>query len=309
MLLLTSAFGNQTRPLLPRLAKAGVAVRALRKTPGGEAELRSAGAAEVVIGDMADPAVLAKAMRGVSAVYHIGPSAHPLEREIGLNMVKAAQQAGVQHFIYSSVLHPIITPLLQHVRKRDVEEKLVESGLNFTILQPADFMQTVQYRYAFETGVYKLIWGGEKRQSLVDLEDVADAATKVVRERSRHYGARYELSSADCLNPAQIAKTISEVIGKPVKAVVDDVDDFLATWFGAAYNRKRMASEYATFKAISDWYWGHDFVGNANVLTMLLGRPPTTFREFIAREYDRRNEPQRFAGTGVEFPSLPRTGK
>jgi uncharacterized protein YbjT (DUF2867 family) len=279
-------------------------VRALRRTPGGEAELRSAGAAEVVIGDMADPSVVAKAMEGVSAVYHIGPSAHPLEREIGFNMVQAARRAGVQHFIYSSVLQPIITGLLQHERKRDIEEKLVESGLNFTILQPADFMQTVQYRHAFETGVYKLIWGGEKRQSLVDLEDVAQAAAKVVTEGPRHHGARYELSSADCLSPAGIAAAIAEVLGKPVKFVVDDVDDFLRTWFGTAYSRERMASEYATFKAISDWYWAHDFVGNPNVLTMLLDRPPTTFRQFIAREYARRDQAQRFAGTGAVFAPL-----
>jgi uncharacterized protein YbjT (DUF2867 family) len=304
MLLLTSSNGNQARPLLPRLAKAGVKVRALRKTAGGEAELHKAGAAEVVIGDMADPAVIAKAMKGVSAVYHIGPSAHPLEREIGIGMVKAAQQVGVEHFIYSTVLHPIITTLLQHERKRDVEEKLVESDLNFTILQPADFMQTVQYRHAFETGVYRLIWGGEKRQSLVDLEDVAEAAAKIVVEGSRHHGATYELSSADCLSPADIGQTISVVMGRPVQVVVDSVDDFLRTWFGAAYSRDRMPSEYATFKAISDWYWAHDFMGNANVLTMLLGRPPTTFRQFMQREFDRRDQSQRFAGTGTVFVPL-----
>ncbi len=304
MLLLTAANGNQARPLLPRLAKAGVRVRALRKTPGGEDELRSRGAAEAVVGDMGDPLFLAKAMKGVSSVYHIGPSAHPQEREVGLRMIEAAKHAGVKHFIYSSVLHPILTGLLQHERKRDVEEKLIESGLNFTIIQPADFMQTSQYRLAFETGVFKLIWGGPKRNSLVDLEDVAEVAAKVAVEGARHYGATYELSSGDCLSAEQMAQTISSAIGRPVKLVVEDVDQFLTTWFGSAYSRDRMASEYATFKALSDWYGTHDFVGNPNVLTLLLGRAPTTYRQFLEREYAHRDQAHRFAGTGTVYAPM-----
>jgi hypothetical protein len=88
MLLLTSANGNQARPLLPSLAKAGVHVRALRKTPGGEAELLSAGAAQVTIGDMADPAAARRSTpfcwngRGVRSVdigaNTSGPDAAPV---------------------------------------------------------------------------------------------------------------------------------------------------------------------------------------------------------------------------------------
>jgi len=41
------------------------------------------------------------------------------------------------------------------------------------------------------------------------------------------------------------------------------------------------------FQAIRDWYGAHDFVGNPNVLTMLLGRTPTTLEAHIAAEYRR----------------------
>jgi hypothetical protein len=203
--------------------------------------------------------------------------------------------------VTSTVLHPIITKLLQHERKRDVEERLIESGLNFTILQPADFMQAVRYRHAFQTGVYKLSWGGDKRQSLVDLEHVTDVAVKVFSETSRHFGATYELSSPDCLSPKEIALTIQGVMGKPVTPVVDDPEVFLSTFFGEGFDRQKMASELATFEAITDWYWRHDFIGNANVLTMLLDRTPTTFRQFIEREYGRRHQSYKFMGVGTDF--------
>jgi hypothetical protein len=32
-------------------------------------------------------------MKGVESVFHVGPSAHPMEREIGIEMVEAAKRA------------------------------------------------------------------------------------------------------------------------------------------------------------------------------------------------------------------------
>lgn len=304
MFLVTAAHGNQCRPLIPRLIAAGIPVRALRRTEGRDQELLDIGVKEVIVGELSDPAVIERAMDGVTGVFHVGPSAHPKERELGIAMVEGAMKAGVQHFIYSSVLHPILTGLLQHERKRDVEEKLLESGLNFTIVQPADFFQTVQYRHSFTTGEFKLIWGGDKRQSLVDLDDTAEVVAKIVAEGPAHYGATYELSSADCLSPQDIADQIGSVMGKPVKLVLDSIDDFLTTWFGDAYSREAMASEYSTFKALSNWYGTYDFVGNPNVMTWLLGRKPNSFKQFLQSEYDARDRPHQFAGQGKVYEPL-----
>ena len=38
-------------------------------------------------------------------------------------------------------------------------------------------------------------------------------------------------------------------------------------------------------RAISARYSSHDFIGNPNVLTWLLGRPPTTFEEYVRQQY------------------------
>jgi hypothetical protein len=51
---------------------------------------------------------------------------------------------------------------------------------------------------------------------------------------------------------------------------VDDLTDF--------------GYQVRTIRAISDRYSSCDFVGNPNVLTWLLGRPPTTFEQFLERE-------------------------
>ena len=122
------------------------------------AYLRGLGVQEVVIGDLSDPAVMAEAVRDVEKVYHVGPTAHPREREIGLAIVDSARAEGVRHLVFSSVLHAITTDLVQHKIKRDIEEHLLSSGLEFTILQPSNYMLPLKLQPAFEKGVFELSW-------------------------------------------------------------------------------------------------------------------------------------------------------
>ena len=54
------------------------------------------------------------------------------------------------------MLHAITTDLVQHEIKRDIEEHLLSSGLDFTILQPANYMLDHRLKPAFERGVFEL---------------------------------------------------------------------------------------------------------------------------------------------------------
>jgi uncharacterized protein YbjT (DUF2867 family) len=122
MILVTAANGNQGKLLVPKLLAAGQVVRACVQSQASAEHLRSLGVQEIVVGDISDPAVLARAIRGVQKVYHVGPTIHPREREMGLAVVDAARAEGVRHLVFSSVLHPITTDLVQHEIKRDIEE-------------------------------------------------------------------------------------------------------------------------------------------------------------------------------------------
>jgi uncharacterized protein YbjT (DUF2867 family) len=282
--LVTAAHGNQGQLLLPKLQRAGLSVRALRGAGPREA-LIALGAAEAITGDAADPLVLDRAMAGVDTVYFVGPSAHPAERDMGLRMIDAAKKAGVKHVIYSSVLHPIISAMPHHALKRDIEEKLISSGLDFTILQPADYMKVVSYRETFASGVYKRWWPLDRREELVDLEDVTDVALKVIREGAPHYGATYPLCSGDCLTGHAIGAAIGRAIGKPVKCVETGAEDFLRGFFGAAADDPAFAYTLDVLRKLNAWHATHDFVGNPHVLTMLLGRKPNSFETVVRREY------------------------
>lgn len=285
MILVTAAGGNQGRQLIPRLVRAGLPVRACVQSEASAARIRAAGVTEVLVGDLGDPGVRAAAVRGVDSVYHVGPTVHPLEREMGFGMVDAAREAGVGHFVFSSVLHAITTDLVQHEIKRDVEEHLLSSGLEFTILQPSNYMLPLKLKPAFERAVFELSWSLTRRQSLVDLGDVAEVAHLVLSEPRTHAGATYELVGPGRFTAHELGAIIAGVVGKPIEVREIDADTYLAAWFGDG-DPSSFPHQARVLRAISARYSSHDFVGNPNVLSWLLRRPPTTFEQYVRREFE-----------------------
>jgi uncharacterized protein YbjT (DUF2867 family) len=101
---------------------------------------------EVVRGDALDGSSYAGAIRGCEQFVHLVGVAHPAPwkeaqfRAVDLasvrEAVKAATQAGVEHFVYVGVAHP--APAMKaYIRVRvECEQIIRDSGLNATILRP-----------------------------------------------------------------------------------------------------------------------------------------------------------------------------
>src|ERR1700689_3621912 len=232
VILVTAGFGNQGRLLDPKLLAAGQPVRACVQSTASAESLRALGVHDVVVGDISEPATMTRAVRGADKIYHVGPTVHPRERDMGFAIVDAARAEGVQHFVFSSVLHAITTDLVQHEIKRDIEEYLLSSGLEFTILQPSNYMLAWRLKSAFEKGVFRLSWALDRYQSLVDLGDVTEVAAAVLADSDRHAGATYELTAPGRYTAHDIAKVISEVAGREVVAERIDSEVFLRSSLG-----------------------------------------------------------------------------
>lgn len=286
MILVTSANGNQGRLLVPKLLASGQRVRAVVRSEGSVASLRASGVHQVIAGDIADPKFIGTVMEGVDSVYHVGPTLHPAERETGFAMVDAARAAGVEHFVFSSVLHAITTDLIQHEIKRDIEEHLLSSGLEFTILQPANYMLPHRLTSVFSEGVFRLAWSLERRQSMVALEDVAEVAALVIGDPQRHAAATYELAGAGRFTAHDIGQVLSNVLEREIRVERLALEAFVRSRFGDG-DPAMLDYQLRTSAAIEARYSSHDFLGNPNVLTWLLGRPPTSFEQFVRNEMAR----------------------
>ncbi|OJU30067.1 MAG: hypothetical protein BGN94_02035 [Rhizobiales bacterium 68-8] len=296
MILVTAAYGNQGQRLIPLLARAGKKVRAMRAS-GDLAALTALGAAEAIHGDAGNPASLARAMEGVETVYHIGPALLPQEKEMGIAVVEAAEAAGVKHLVFSSVLHAIEDKLIQHRAKLAIEQRIIVSNIGWTILQPTNYMPAAYP--VFRSGVFRLWWSVDRRQSLIVLDDYAEAAAKVICEGpEKHHGATYELCSGDWLTAHEIALRFARVIGRPVRAEEVEPDEFLLKYRKHPLIEAQLAAGktvtaadfpyiFEVFRAIGACYGKYDFTGNPNVLTWLLGRKPTSVEDYVRREYAR----------------------
>lgn len=280
--LLTGAAGKTGQAVLGALVRRGVRVRVLVRRREQARALQDLGAAEAIVGDLLEPGTLLRATRGAGRVYHIPPNMHPEEVRIGLRVMQAARQAGAERFVYHSVLHPQTQAMPHHWKKLRVEERLFESGLAFTVLQPAAYMQNLlAYRESvLREGVLRVPYSPQALFSLVDLEDVAEAAARALTEPG-HEGAIYELAGPERLSMAQAAEILSRVLGRPVRA------ERLPLRAWQAQARRAGLPPYArrALSAMFRYYDRHGLVGNPNVLTWLLGRPPTDFATFSRRAF------------------------
>ncbi|NNK48147.1 MAG: NAD(P)H-binding protein, partial [Gemmatimonadetes bacterium] len=106
MILVTGAAGKTGRHVIRRLSDMGTEVRALVRTPEQIGSLLDLGARAAVPGDLLKVEDVSRALDGVRAVYHVCPNIHPREVEIGDVMIEAARTAGVDRFVFHSVLLP-----------------------------------------------------------------------------------------------------------------------------------------------------------------------------------------------------------
>jgi uncharacterized protein YbjT (DUF2867 family) len=281
MILITGAGGKTGQALLRRLVKRGERVRTFVRTSEQGARLVQAGTAEAVTGDICREEDLRRAFQGVQAVYHIAPNMNPDELLIGKLALQAARAAGVLHFVYHSVLHPQVESMPHHWQKMRVEEQVFESGLDFTILQPAAYMQNVlaQWDSIATRGIYPVPYGVDSRLGMVDLEDVAEAASIVLCEGG-HRGAIYELAGPEALTQREAAEVFGRVLGREVRAEVVPLDE----WEERA--RRSGMGEYAveTLLKMFRYYDRYGLWGNPKALTGLLGREPVRFEDFLRRQ-------------------------
>lgn len=281
MILVTGAAGKTGRAVVEALVARGQVVRGLvRREEQGDG-LKRLGARDVVVGDMRDQGAVDRAAEGVRAVYHLAPNLHPEERAIGRVVLAAAQAAGVEHFVFHSVLHPQTEAMPHHWQKLRVEEALFVSGVPYTILQPAAYMQNVwAYREAIrERGVYPVPYAVATRLSMVDLQDVAEAAALVLTEPG-HAGATYELCGPEILSQTEIAATLSQHLGRPVR--VEPVP--AEVWKARALASGLGDYQVETLVKMFQYYEQHGFWGSPRVLAWLLGRAPTSFAAFVERD-------------------------
>jgi uncharacterized protein YbjT (DUF2867 family) len=187
MFLVTGATGGLGRRIVQYLCAQQQSVRSLVRLTSRYTNLEQQGA-DIFIGDLTQVRDIERAMQGVDYVISAhgaggsSDSAQNVDYRANIDLIDQAKAAGVQHFVFISVLGvdrgyedaPVFKA------KRAVEQYLQTSGLNYTILRPSGFASNLldaaeRFR---ETGIYLLIGDPKNRTSIVSTDDLAQIAAQ-----------------------------------------------------------------------------------------------------------------------------------
>lgn len=279
--LVTGAAGKTGRAVLAALRRQGRTLRALVRRETQREIFEGLGCDDVQVGDLRRDDDVRHALRGVRAVYLICPNMCPDELDLARRVMRWATASGVEHLVYHSVLHPQTETMPHHWQKLQVEEALLQSSLSWTILRPSAYLQNVlaTWSQVVGEGVYAVPYGDGGGLTMVDLEDVAAAAARVLGKAS-HHGAIYDLSGPQTLTPSEVADILSRCLQRPVRSRQLDLDAWQVRAEGAG-----LVDAYAltTLRAMFTYYDRYGLVGNGNVLGWLLGRSPADLETVVRR--------------------------
>lgn len=220
--------------------------------------------------DWEAPETWTPALSGTRAAYvtYFPDLAFPGAVEKLDSLVETAKDVGVEHLV-------LLSGRGEH-HARLGEDVVRNSGVDFTIVRAAWFAQNFSEGYLRDpilAGVLPMP-GGETPEPIIDIADIADVAVAALTEEG-HRGQLYEVSGPRLLTFADMARELSDAIGRPIRHIPISFEDFHAN----------IAQSGGTFVADVFTAIARETLDGRNAQTTdgvmrALGRPPRDFADF-----------------------------
>jgi NAD(P)H dehydrogenase (quinone) len=262
--------------LLEKTAPSNVVL--VTRSPDAIADLAARGV-EVRHGDFADPDSLGPAFAGVERLLLISASFFRSRVAEHTAAIDAAAGAGVRSVAYTGIGNPSHSnPGTAARDHRETEEALVASGLAWTFLRNGIYAESLLNGVGAVLATGRLVTNaGDGRTAYVSRSDCAAVAASVLTSDG-HEGKAYDITSADALNPTEVAALLSELSGVAVEPTQLTDDEWVATMVEHAGMPEQLARDIATFGiAARRGYLG----AVSTTVRELLGREPVGVQEVL----------------------------
>jgi uncharacterized protein YbjT (DUF2867 family) len=276
--LVTGSTGKVGRRLIPLLVRRGMTVRAASRSP-----LPERAGIEPVRFDWTDLSTYEAARTGVGAMYLVaGPIPQPAHADYLRALLAGAADAGVGHAVLLSTYGVDQAPPENPLRR--IEAAVESSGVPYTILRPAAFMQTfsegLRWRESLVEGIRErdeiAAPGGDGVVSYVSTEDIAAVAAAALTEDG-HQGRAYTPTGPEPLTLTEIAEHISWVAGRRISYVETDRTPIRDALLAAGAPPE--TAEHNSQVYVHAYSSGALGLLTDDVLDVT-GRPPVSFAEF-----------------------------
>ncbi len=287
MILITGATGNLGKATIDFLLRKGVSANnivALVRDVAKVEELKAKGI-NIKIGDYDDYTSLTKAFVGVEKLLLVSGSDLEKRGKQQENVVKAAKESGVKHIYYTSFerknetkTSPIHLVAAAHI---NTENLIKTSGMDYTIFRNNLYLDILPMFFGenvLTTGVF--LPAGDTKAAFALRMDMAEAIANVLTSEG-HENKDYAFSNTENISVPEMAKILSEVVGKEINYVSPPVDVFVD-----ALSDVGVPIEYVKMTAdFSEAIRQGEFETFKTDLEKLLGRKPTTVKEFLTQVY------------------------
>jgi uncharacterized protein YbjT (DUF2867 family) len=207
-ILITGANGTVSTALLHALStRSGTTLRALVRDPGKAPTVPNL---EVAVGDLERPETLGDAFAGIDTLWLLtafGPQAP----HASSNAVWAARNAGVRHIVRLSAIGAAHDAPTRNGRLHALSDhELRASGMDWTILKPASFMQNLLGAVVGDT-----LYGtfGDGRLGLIDVRDIGEFAAHILTDPATHAGSTYTLTGPASISLYDAAAAAGSALG------------------------------------------------------------------------------------------------
>lgn len=286
MILVTGANGFVGKEALHHLVRSVPAskIAAMVRTPEKSGELRDLGV-EIRIADYDNSEALSRAMEGVQKLLLISGTDITNRVQQHSNVVDAAKEAGVQHIVYTSFVRNGYTEdsatafiTASHIA---TEEYIRNSGIPYTFMLNGLYAEVLPMFFGpavQDTGIF--LPAGEGKAAYTVRADIAEAAARILTG-SGHEGKEYTITNTENHTMAQIADLLGDVLRRKISYTNPTVEEFRAAMSQAGLPEQAilMASGFGVSIA------KEEFLSNHSDLPALIGRTPTTVRQFLQSTY------------------------
>ncbi|MFY7906454.1 MAG: NmrA family NAD(P)-binding protein, partial [Burkholderiaceae bacterium] len=194
-ILVTGASGNIGQALIQQLKADGAQVIA------GSSSGKSTHGVPTRHLDFNDPASLQDALSGIDTLFLLLPLV-PNKLTLAKNAISAAKAAGVRHIVRSSGAGAdpdagFALPRLQG----EIDQMVIDSGMAYTLVRPATFMQNFATYYAgMIKGGALYLPQGDGQTSFIDVRDIAAVSAAILQNPKAHTGKAYTLTGGAALS-------------------------------------------------------------------------------------------------------------
>jgi uncharacterized protein YbjT (DUF2867 family) len=267
------------------LLDGGLPVRAMvRREDDRAAALRAAGA-DVVIGDLLEPADVYRVANGCRRVY-FGMSVSSGYLEAAVTMTAVAREVGVDAVVNMSQMTVSemsiqnTTPSRQQRQHWLSEQALAWSGLPVVTIRPTIFLETfiplagasIRSRDRIELPF------GRGKTSPVAAADVARVVASILASPEPHVGRIYELTGPHSHDMRGIAKEFSEALGRQITYCDISPDDWERELKRAGLP-EHVSKHLVT---MGELHRAGRYDRMADGVLRVTGRPAMTVREFVS---------------------------